>query len=112
MNDVIINEDGQIGISNDQTQVILQKIGVYDFSNKEDMTCIGGSKFKPTDVTTNRELKAEKFAVQQGSLELSNANVVNEMIKTINTSRNYETLSKVVHTSAESLGAVMNVARL
>ena len=112
INDIIINEDGQIQLNNEQNQVSMQKVGIYDFANKEDMVCIGGSKFKPIDATTNKELKAEKFAVQQGSLEMSNANVVNEMIKTINTSRNYETLSKVVHTSAESLSAVMNVGRL
>jgi len=112
INDIIINEDGQIQLNNEKNQLSMQKIGIYDFSNKEDMVCIGGSKFKPTDATTNRELKAEKFAVQQGSLEMSNANVVNEMIKTINTSRNYETLSKVVQTSGESLTSVMNVGRL
>lgn len=112
INDIIINEDGQIELNNEQNKVLMQKVGIYDFSNKEDMVCIGGSKFKPIDATTNRELKAEKFSLQQGSLEMSNANVVNEMIKTINTSRNYETLSKVVQTSGESLTSVMNVGRL
>jgi len=112
INDIIITEDGQIQLNNENNQISMQKIGIYDFSNKEDMIGIGGSKFKPTDAATNKELKAEKFAIQQGSLELSNANVVNEMIKTINTSRNYETLSKVVQTSGESLTAVMNVGRL
>ena len=111
-NDIIINEGGQIELNNEQNKVSMQKIGVYDFSNKEDMICIGGSKYKPTDITTNRELKAEKFTVEQGSLELSNSNVVNEMMKTINTSRNYETLSKVVKTSGDSLSMVMNVGRL
>lgn len=112
LNDIIINEDGQITLSNDQTSVMMQKIGVFDFYNKEDMTCIGGSKFKPTNQATNPEVVPKKFSIQQGSLEMSNANAVNEMIKTINTSRNYETLSKLVKAQGESLGQAMRVARL
>lgn len=112
VNDIIITEDGQIEISNDQNQTLLQKVGVYDFANKEDMVCIGGSKFKPTDANTNPEVKAVKFSVQQGSLELSNSNVVSEMMKTISTSRNYESLSKLVKTNGELLTQAIKVGRL
>jgi len=112
INDIIINEAGQIELSNDQARVTMQKIGLYDFSNKEDMTAIGGSKFKPIDIKTNPELKAEKFTLKQGSLELSNVNIVNEMIKTISTSRNYEALSKLVQSDGESISNVLKVARL
>lgn len=112
INDIIITTDGQIQLSNDQNQITMQKVGVYDFANKEDMICVGGSRFKPININTNRELKAEKFSIQQGSLEMSNANVVNEMMKTISTSRNYESLSKLVKSSSDSLSAVMRVGRL
>lgn len=112
LNDIIITEDGQIQLSNDQNQITMQKIGVYDFANKEDVICTGGSQFKPINPNTNPELKAEKFSVQQGSLEMSNVNVVNEMMKTISTSRNYESLSKLVKSSSDSLEQVMRVGRL
>lgn len=112
LNDIIINEDGRIELTNETGRTPLQTIGVYDFANKEDMICIGGSQFKPTNISTNPELKAEKFSIQQGALEMSNANVVNEMIKTISTSRNYESLSKLVKTNGESLSQVIRVARL
>lgn len=112
LNDIIINEDGQIALSNDQGSTLMQKVGVYDFSNKEDMICIGGSKFKPTAANTSKEVKAEKFSIAQGSLEMSNANVVNEMMRTINTSRNYEALSKIVKNSGDSLSSALRVARL
>lgn len=112
LNDIIINEDGQIQLINDQGSTVMQKVGVYDFSNKEDMICIGGSKFKPTTANTSQEVKAQKFSMSQGSLEMSNANVVNEMMRTINTSRNYEALSKLVQNSGDSLTNVMRVARL
>lgn len=112
LNDIIINTDGQIVLSNDQNQMMLQKIGVYDFANKEDMVGLGGSQFRPTNINTNPELKAEKFSIQQGSLEMSNSNVVNEMMKTINTSRNYESLSKLVKSSGDTLSQAIKVGRL
>lgn len=112
INDIIINEDGQIELNNEQNQIAMQKVGIYDFQNKEDMTYLGGAKFKPTNINTNPELKAEKFTLQQGSIELSNSNVVNEMIKTINTSRNYEALSKVVKSSGDTLDKAIQVGRL
>lgn len=112
MNDIIITEDGQIELNNENNSVTMQKVGIYDFANKEDMVCIGGSKFKPTNIASNPELKAEKFSVVQGSLEMSNANVVNEMIKTINTSRNYESLSKLVKANGDTLSSVMEVGKL
>jgi flagellar basal-body rod protein FlgF len=112
MNDIIINEDGLITISNDQTQMVLQKIGVYDFANKEDMVCVGGSKFKPTAANNSKEVKPTKFSIEQGSLEMSNSNIVNEMIKTISTSRNYESLSKLVKSSGDTLSEAIKVGRL
>lgn len=109
--DIIIGEKGQIQINNENNQAALQTVGIFDFKNKEDMTCVGASKFKPTSIASNPEVKASKFAIQQGSLEMSNANVVNEMIKTINTSRNYETLSKIVKSSSDTLSSALNVGR-
>lgn len=112
LNDIIINKDGQIELSNEGNLITMQKIGIYDFFNKENMIGIGGAKFKPTDATTNPEVKPTKFTLQQGSLEASNSNVVNEMIKTINTSRNYESLSKVVKESGDTLSQAINVGKI
>lgn len=112
LNDIIINEDGQIAICNNDGNTTMQKVGVYDFANKEDMTCIGGSKFKPTAANTSKEVKPKKFSIQQGALEMSNANTVNEMMKTISTSRNYEALSKMIKSGGDTLASALRVARL
>lgn len=112
MDDLIIGKDGQISLNNELNPITMQKIGVYDFQNKEDMVCLGGSRFKPTDPILNKELKAEKFDIQQGALEMSNVNVVNEMIKTITTSRNYEALSKLVKTNGDTLSNAIGVAKI
>jgi len=112
LNDIIINEDGQIALCNDSGNTMMQKVGVYDFSNKEDMVGLGGSKFKPTAANNSKEVKPIKFSIQQGALEMSNANTVNEMMKTISTSRNYEALSKMIKSGGDSLENAMRVARL
>lgn len=110
--DITINEEGTIQIISDTDRVNLQKIGIFDFSNKEDLRNIGGSQFVPKTGDMNPELKAEKYTIAQGSLELSNSNLVNEMIKTISTSRNYESLSKVVKSSSDTLTEALRVGRL
>ncbi len=111
LNDIIITSDGQIELNGQDDQVMLQKIGVFDFTNKENMNYIGGAKFKPSDASM-QEVRPVNFKIQQGTLETSNANIVNEMIKTISTSRNYETLSKLVKADGDSLSNVMTVGRL
>ena len=73
---------------------------------------MGDTKFVPRDIANNPELRAEKFSVQQGMLELSNSNVIREMINTINTSRNYESLTKIVSTNNELLQTAVSVGRL
>lgn len=111
-NDIIIKESGQISINHEKNQIELQTIGVYDFKNKEDMQNVGGSKFRPTDPATNKEVKAEKFIVQQGMLEMSNSNVVMEMLNSINTSRNYEALSRITKSTADTLSKAIQVGRI
>lgn len=111
-NDIIVNESGQITINNEKNQLNLQKIGVYDFSNKEDMISVGASKYKPTTTAMNPELKAEKFIIQQGTLEMSNSNIVNEMINSISTSRNYESLSKLTQATSDTLKNMLAVGRV
>ena len=73
---------------------------------------IGDTRFVPMDKENNPELRSEKFTVQQGMLELSNSNVIKEMINTIQTSRNYESLTKVVSTNNELLRTAVSVGRI
>ena len=70
------------------------------------------SKFIVTNPDENPELRAEKFTIQQGTLEMSNASVINEMINTINTSRNYESLSKLVKENGQMLSTAISVGRV
>lgn len=110
--DFTINENGQICIIGKENTRNLQTIGVWDFSNKEDMKALGNAKYAPKDITLNPELVSEKYSVQQGALELSNSNVVSEMINSINVSRNYETLSKLVKEKSSQISTAINIGRL
>ena len=110
--EIIIGESGNIEMNSYTQKIPMQTIGIYDFSDKEDLFEIGDCRFVPMDKENNPELKAEKFTVQQGMLELSNASVIKEMINTIQTSRNYESLTKVVTTNNELLRTAVSVGRI
>ena len=110
--DLAINEDGSIVAMRNENATALQRIGIFDFANKDEMMAVGTSMYVPKDITTNPELRAQKFSVQQGAIELSNANVINEMINSINVSRNYETLSNLVKEKSNQLSQAINLGRL
>ncbi len=110
--DIIIAENGNIEINSYNQKVPLQTIGIWDFSDKDDLFEIGDTKFVPRDPINNPELRSEKFSIQQGMLELSNSNVIKEMINTIQTSRNYESLTRVVSTNSEMLTTAVSVGRI
>lgn len=110
--DLVINEDGTIVAMKKENATALQKIGIFDFANKDEMMAVGTSMYVPKDITTNPEIKAQKFTVQQGTIELSNANVINEMINSINVSRNYETLSTFVKEKSNHISQAISLGRV
>ena len=110
--DIVIAENGNIEINSYNQKIPLQTIGVWDFSDKDDLFEVGDAKFIPRDTVNNPELRSEKFSVQQGMLELSNSNVIREMINTINTTRNYESLTKLVSTNSDMLTTAVSVGRI
>ena len=110
--EIIIGESGNIEMNSYNQKIPMQTIGIFDFSDKDDLFEIGDARFVPKDIENNPELRAEKFTVQQNMLELSNSNVIREMINTISTTRNYESLAKVVSTNNELLQQAVSVGRL
>jgi len=109
---LVINEKGTIMVNNPDNQIILQDIFIADFSNKEDLIPLGGAKYKPSGNVPNPELRAEKYSIQQHTLEASNSNIITEMINMIKVSRNYETLSKFVKSDSERLSRAIMLGRL
>ena len=109
---IVIGENGNIEMNAGMQKIPMQTIGIWDFSDKDDLFEISDTRFVPKSPDENPELRSEKFTVQQGMLELSNSNVIREMISTINTTRNYESLARIVSTNGEMLTTAVAVGRL
>ena len=112
--DILISENGQIELNAPNFKVTLQKIKVCDFDDKTKISGIGQGKYLPI-YGENPGLHVKKdgtFNIQQGYNEASNANVINEMINTINISRGYETMSNMLRAQSESLQGVISLGNL
>lgn len=110
---ILVTEQGNIEAFDGKNRFALGTFGIFNFSDKEDLRSVGYSKFAPRS-ENNQELVTPptKFTIQQGMLEMSNSNVINEMLNTINTNRNYESLSRVITTNSDLLDSAISVGRI
>ena len=108
--DIVIAENGNIEINSYNQKVPLQTIGVWDFADKDDLFEIGDAKFVPRDEINNPELRSEKFTIQQGMLEGSNVQIVDELVGLIKAERAFESNSKIINSSSNILQLTNNMA--
>lgn len=110
---ILVTEQGNIEAFDGRNRVPLATIGVFNFSDKEDLRSIGFSRFAPRNPDNREEATpVAKYTIQQGMLEMSNSNVIREMLNTIQTSRNYESLSKVITENSTLLDSAISVSRI
>ncbi len=105
--EVFVKIDGQVDEQN------LGQINIARFINPSGLEATGGNLYRET-VASGDPVEGipgqEGFgALEQGALELSNVNIVNEMTKMISAQRAYEMNSKVISTSDEMLGTISNM---
>ena len=103
---VTVAEDARVFLDGVETDQLM----LYSFPEENRLRKEGNNLFRPPD-----GVEAEQAApkVKQGMLELSNVNVVSEMVNMIAGYRAYETNSKVVKTHDSMLDKAVNeVARL
>ena len=118
----VLGENGYINLANESFAIsstgvitngsgdILDNLKVVSFENPETLNKIGNNLMVANETSVIREFQGE---VQQGFLEMSNVNTVNEMINMISVSRAYEANQKVLQTQDEMLGrAVSDVGRV
>ncbi len=112
---VTVNANGAVWVKIDG-QTAEQNIGQLNtvrFVNPSGLEAIGKNMYLQTDAsgTPNEGIPSEDGfgAIEQGALELSNVNIVNEMTKMITAQRAYEMNSKVIQTSDEMLGTISNM---
>ncbi|MGK0289170.1 MAG: flagellar basal-body rod protein FlgG [bacterium] len=116
---VMINESGTVQVlMGGQSAAQPTKIGniqLARFINPGGLTPIGKNLFTATGASGNAETadpgQTGMGLLSQGYLELSNVNLVDEMVNMITTQRAYEVNSKSIQTSDNMLQTAVNIIR-
>ena len=112
-NDVLIGPEGMVKLTNQNYMRDIQKIAIIDFADKTKVTAVGEGKFMAiTGQDPKMFTKTNDFTLYQGNLESANVSTVTEMIQSINTSRTYETLAKLVKTQGDALSQAIELGRV
>jgi flagellar basal-body rod protein FlgG len=114
---ITITQDGNVSVmqAGSPAPVQVGQIELAQFINPGGLNALGKNLFSPTsasgEATTGNPGSDGLGAINQGFLELSNVNVVEEMVNMIVSQRAYELNSKVVQTSDEMLATANNLRR-
>ena len=114
MEDLVVSENGQIQLQNENYQVMLQKIQVCDFDDKTKISIIGQGKYLPIygQDAGLHTLQDGEYSIQQGMVEMSNANTISEMLNTINVSRGYEAMSTILKRQSETVSEAISLGNI
>lgn len=114
---ITIGSDGKVTViqSGSKTPVEIGQIELARFINPGGLKAIGKSLFEPTassgEATTGRPGSEALGTINQGYIEMSNVNIVEEMVNMIVSQRAYEINSKAVQASDEMLQIANNLKR-
>lgn len=112
---VNISSDGQIGVVNgvDGALANVGQVEISDFVNPGGLRAMGQNLFLATEASgtpSSGRPGTQGFGfVQQGRLEMSNVNIVDEMVNMISAQRAYETNSKVVQAADQMLQQINSI---
>jgi len=116
-NKLLVDENGRFTYISDGNQVDLDlQLQVVQFRNVTGLKAVGGGMFETTIASGEAlpESENEDFdasIITQGTLESSNVQAVEEMVKMIIAQRAYELSSKAIQTSDDMLGLANNLKR-
>jgi flagellar basal-body rod protein FlgG len=114
---ITVGSDGQISVTQagSTTPTQIGQIQLAKFINPGGLNSIGKNLFQPTassgDATTGTPGLEGIGTITQGFTEMSNVNIVEEMVNMIVSQRAYEINSKAVQASDEMLQVVNNLKR-
>lgn len=114
LKDLVIGENGQISLVNPNYNVTLQKIQICDFQDKTKVSGIGTAKYLPIyGQNPGVYTKVDgTFCLQQGMVEMSNANTITEMLNSINVSRGYESMSKILKNQSDTVQQAISLGNI
>ena len=96
---VEINKNGDIYYENKQ----IGKIDLFDFNDKTKLMDTGENRFVSTDEINNPAKAMKNPNMQQGALEMSNANSILTLINSMNAQRAYESMNNVMQVNSSTL---------
>lgn len=99
--EINVNELGEIYVGNDY----ISTLQLTDFESYDALSSYGENMYQATDAAVTKDADA---TVTQGYLEMSNVNVVTEMVDLIAISRSYETNQKMMQTVDSTLQKAVN----
>lgn len=111
---ITIGKDGTVTavIENQANPVNLGQVTLVDFINPQGLQAVGGNLFRETAASGDPQEGEAGLAglgnIEQGTIESSNVEVVEELVNMITTQRAYEMNSKVVSTTDQMLQFVTN----
>ena len=115
--EITLTSDGTVSVlqAGSNTPVEVGQIELAQFVNPGGLKAIGKNLFLPTgssgDPTTGNPGSEGLGSINQGFIELSNVNVVEEMVNMIVSQRAYELNSKVIQSADEMLALANNIKR-
>jgi flagellar basal-body rod protein FlgG len=104
--DVAITRDGTVYVD----KLPVDRVKIVDFSNKQALTNAGGSLFANGNAK-NVETPAGKYSVQQGAYEVSNVDIMKEMVRMITVLRAYESYTKVDQSASDMLSKLIDLGK-
>jgi flagellar basal-body rod protein FlgG len=116
---IMIAGDGTVTgtVPGNTLPVALGKVDLVGFANDQGLLGQGQGVFSSTDASgpalrqENSALPLGLGSIQQGSLEASNVNMIDQMVSLISTQRAYETGAKLITAADEMLGYANNLRR-
>ena len=113
--DITVNASGQVEVKIDGTvtPTVAGQLQLAVFPNEAGLLAIGDNLFLETPASgtagTGNPATTGVGALQQGFLETSNVNVVEEITNLITAQRAYEMNSKVIETSDQMMATISNI---
>lgn len=98
---LVVDENGYY-YQNDQ---LLGQIGLVDFADYNFLEKYGENMY---DLAAGGQVQPSEAQITQGTLEMSNVNVVSEMVEMINITRAYEANQKIIQTIDGTLDKAVN----
>lgn len=108
-----VSQDGTVnlGLNDGTTLEGHAKFKIAQFINPNGLTQLGGNLYSPSINSGDPFYVAEHGSVIQGSLELSNVDIVDEFSEMMLASKGLQAAAKVVTTSDEALNTVISIMR-